>query len=201
SDRIFPPERELVTGVLHVGDVDRLQIADGAAGHRGAAQRHRFFPRHPPELAERRGHPEHLVIDDEDIDNLRLANAGGVLGYRVKHRLHVTRRIGDYAENVTDGLLLLREVEAREVAHEWKRASFSVISKRRASLRVISRSHSSTRVSRRLNSCRPASSKIRCKGAYSPAERPPVTVSVSALSLSAGGCQAITTSRSVSAGR
>ena len=39
-DRHFPPERELVTGVLHVCDVNRLQIADGTAGHRGAVQWH-----------------------------------------------------------------------------------------------------------------------------------------------------------------
>ena len=96
-DRKFPPEGELVAGVLRVCDLDRLQIADGAAGHRGAVQRHRFSNGQPPELAERRDHPEHLVIDDGDIDNLCLANAGGVLGYRVKYRLHVARRIRDYA--------------------------------------------------------------------------------------------------------
>ena len=45
-----------------------------------------------------------------DIDNLCLANAGGVLGYQVKHRLHVTRRIGDYAENVADRRLLLQRL-------------------------------------------------------------------------------------------
>jgi len=33
-DRKFPPEGELVAGILHVCDLDRLQIADGTAGHR-----------------------------------------------------------------------------------------------------------------------------------------------------------------------
>ena len=110
--REFPPERELVTGVLHVSNVDRLQIADGAACHRGAVQRHRFSARQPPELAERRGNPEHLVIDDGDLDNMCLANVGGVLGYRVKHWLHIARRIGDYAENVGDRRLLLQRLVA-----------------------------------------------------------------------------------------
>ena len=31
-----------------------------------------------------------------------------MLGYQVKHRLHVTRRIGDYLENVADRPLLLK---------------------------------------------------------------------------------------------
>ena len=30
-DRYFPPERELVAGVLQIGDLDWLQIEDGAA--------------------------------------------------------------------------------------------------------------------------------------------------------------------------
>jgi hypothetical protein len=102
------PSGELVACVQHIGEVNRLQIADGTAGHRGALQRKTFFARRPPELAERRNSAEHLVIDDVDIDNLRLANAGGVLGYRVKHRLHV--RIGDYAENVADRRLLLQRL-------------------------------------------------------------------------------------------
>jgi hypothetical protein len=50
------------------------------------------------------------VIDDGDIDNLGLANAGGVLGYRVKHGLNITWRIGDYAENVADRRLLLQRL-------------------------------------------------------------------------------------------
>jgi hypothetical protein len=62
------------------------------------------------ELAERRGNPGHLVIDDGDIDNLRLANAGRVMCYRVQYRLHVSRRIGDYAENVGDRRLLLERL-------------------------------------------------------------------------------------------
>ena len=33
-----------------------------------------------------------------------------MLGYRVQHRLHVTRRIGDYAENVADRRLLLQRL-------------------------------------------------------------------------------------------
>jgi hypothetical protein len=48
-----------------------------------------------------------LVIDNGDIDNLRLANASRVLGYRVQYRLHVSRRIGDYAENFGDRRMLL----------------------------------------------------------------------------------------------
>jgi hypothetical protein len=39
-----------------------------------------------------------------------LANAGSVLGYRRQHRLYVTRRIGDYAENVGDRRLLLQRL-------------------------------------------------------------------------------------------
>ncbi len=39
---------------------------------------------------------------------MRLANAGGVLGYRVKHGPNVTWRIGDYAQNVGDRRLLLQ---------------------------------------------------------------------------------------------
>jgi hypothetical protein len=35
---------------------------------------------------------------------------GGALGYRVQHRLHVTRRIGDCAENVADRCLLLQRL-------------------------------------------------------------------------------------------
>ena len=105
----FPPQRELLAGFLQIGDLDRLQVADGAAGHGGAVQRHRFLPRQSFGLAERCGNPEHLVIDDGDLDNMCPANVGGVLGNRVQHRLHVTRRIGDHAENVADrGLLLLR---------------------------------------------------------------------------------------------
>jgi len=49
-------------------------------------------------------------MDDDDIDKVCLANMGGVLGYRVQHRLHVTRRIGDYAENVADRRLLLQRL-------------------------------------------------------------------------------------------
>ena len=33
-DRIIPPERELATGIEEVGDVKRLQIANGVAHHR-----------------------------------------------------------------------------------------------------------------------------------------------------------------------
>jgi hypothetical protein len=53
---------------------------------------------------------EHLVIDDGNIDNLCRANAGRVLGYRVQHRLNVIRRIGDYAEDITDRRLLLQRL-------------------------------------------------------------------------------------------
>jgi hypothetical protein len=56
----------------------------------------------------KRDQPEHLVIDDSDLDNICLANVGGVLGNRLQHRLHVTRRIGDHAENVADRRLLLQ---------------------------------------------------------------------------------------------
>src|SRR6516164_993868 len=109
-DRQFPPKRELIVGVLRVDDVDRLQIADGTAGNRGVVQRQRFLAGLPPELAERRGNSGHLVIDNGDIDNLRLTYAGGVLGYGVQHRLHVTRGIGNYAENVADRRLLLQRL-------------------------------------------------------------------------------------------
>jgi hypothetical protein len=33
-----------------------------------------------------------------------------VLGYRVQHRLNVIRRIGDYAEDITDRRLLLKRL-------------------------------------------------------------------------------------------
>jgi hypothetical protein len=104
-DRKFPPQRELVSGVPHVGDLDRLQVTHGAAGYRGAVERHRFWA--PPEFAERSCMPEHVVIDDGNLDNLGLANVGGVPGYCVKHGLNVTWRFGDYAENVADRRLLL----------------------------------------------------------------------------------------------
>src|SRR5262245_23996500 len=41
---------------------------------------------------------------------MSFADAGGVLGYRVQHRLHVTRRIGNYAEDVADRRLLLQRL-------------------------------------------------------------------------------------------
>jgi hypothetical protein len=61
-------------------------------------------------LAKGRGNPEHLAIDDRDVDDVCLANAGGVPGHRVQHRLHVTRRIGDYAKNVADRRLLIQRL-------------------------------------------------------------------------------------------
>jgi hypothetical protein len=51
-DRQLPPEREFVAGALEVGDLDRLQVADGAAGHGGAVERHHFSDRKPLGLAE-----------------------------------------------------------------------------------------------------------------------------------------------------
>ena len=66
--------------VLQVGDLDRLQIADRAASHRAAVQRHRFCARQSPELAERRGKPEHVVIGRSRYRQTCLANTGRVLG-------------------------------------------------------------------------------------------------------------------------
>src|SRR6516162_5058069 len=133
-DRQFPPKRELIVGVLRVDDVDRLQIADGTAGNRGVVQRQRFLAGLLPEIAERRGNSGHLVIDNGDIDNLRLAYAGGVLGYRVQHRLHVTRGIGDYAENAADRRLLLQRllglVEQPRVLHRNNRLRGETFEKR-----------------------------------------------------------------------
>jgi hypothetical protein len=92
--------------------VDRLQIVDGAASHRGTVKRQRFSAGQPPKLPERRRNPEHLVLYDGDIDNMRFANAGRMLGYRVQYRLHVTRRVRDYAQNVADRRLLLERLVA-----------------------------------------------------------------------------------------
>ena len=109
-DRHFPPERELRTGVLPSATWTgcRSQMERPVTVERSSGGR--FLAGMPPEFAERRGNPERLVIDDCDIDNMCLANAGGVLGYRVKHWLHVTWRIGDYAENVADRRLLLQRL-------------------------------------------------------------------------------------------
>src|SRR6516225_4602065 len=67
-------------------------------------------PRRAFRFAKLHGNPEHLFIGDGDVDDMCLANMSGALGYRGQHRLHVTWRIGDYAENVGDRRLLLQRL-------------------------------------------------------------------------------------------
>ena len=99
-DRQFPPERELVAGILQVGDVDRLQIADGAAGHRGAVQRHRFSscdsrPSSPNDAAIRNTSLSTMAISTTCASQMRAACSAteSSTGCTSLGELEITRRM------------------------------------------------------------------------------------------------------------
>ena len=87
--------------------MDRLQVANGAPRDCRAIQPHCG---RPSEVAERGGATQRVVLDKKDIDYLRLADASGVFGDRIEHRLHVTWRIRYHAQDLTDCSLLLQRL-------------------------------------------------------------------------------------------
>src|SRR3984957_10078307 len=87
--------------------MDRLQVANGASRDCRAIQLHCG---RPSKVAERGGVTQHVVLDKKDIDYLCLADASGVFGDRIKHRLHVTWRIRYHAQNLADRRLLLQRL-------------------------------------------------------------------------------------------
>ena len=106
-DRQFSPESEFFAGAVQIGDMDRLQIANGASRDSRAIQLHCAAA-----VQGRRTRRRHAACRSRQ-ERYRLF-VPRRYGRRVrrpnKHRLHVTRRIRYHAQDLADCSLLLQRL-------------------------------------------------------------------------------------------
>ena len=68
--------------------MDRLHVHDSSSRDCGAIQWERLIDR-PSDLAETCNKAQHVILNNEDIRKLRLADPGRMLGDRGEHRLNI----------------------------------------------------------------------------------------------------------------
>ncbi len=106
--REFATACKLVPSGLLVLELNRLHVANSATHDRGTIERH--LADVSSHLTENSSAAENVAFQQNDVDDLRFTDVGGVFGDRIEHRLHVIRRIRDHAQNFADGCLLLERL-------------------------------------------------------------------------------------------
>ena len=105
----LPSQQELIPGVLQLGYMYGLLVANGPPHDRGPIERHPLADGRPSEFADGGPDAHHAVLGNNDIDELRFADAGRVLGNSFEHRRDITRRAGYHTQDIADcGLMLQR---------------------------------------------------------------------------------------------
>src|SRR5262249_4546509 len=101
---------KLVACVLEVGDLDRARLEHRSAPDRPADERKRELSMALGDWTVMRDEGQPVAVDAEDRRVDRRAEAGGALGNRVEHGLDIRRRVGDHAQDLAGGRLLIERV-------------------------------------------------------------------------------------------
>ena len=89
--------------------MDGLLVDNGTAHERGPVKRYAFLGGQRSKRADVAPAPKLAVFNNDDVHELRIADAGSALGDCREHRLDIARRVRDHPEDVADrGLLLQR---------------------------------------------------------------------------------------------
>src|SRR5262245_1173589 len=109
-ERELPSQWELSPCALQINYMYGLLVTNGPPHNSCAVKRHRFpASQEAANFADGGPDVHHAVFDDNNVNELRLADAGSVLGNRLENRHYVARRARDHAQNIADrGLLLER---------------------------------------------------------------------------------------------
>src|SRR5258705_13415206 len=92
-------------------DMDRTTITCGSSRHRFSVYGQAFAA-----MASRRNfpvrsyYPKNVVLQSPDPRIVGIAEARGIFGYRVQHRLNLARRVEDDAQDLRGGSLLLHHL-------------------------------------------------------------------------------------------
>src|SRR5262245_56239687 len=107
-ERELPSQWELSPCVLQISYMYGLLVTNGPPHNSCAVERHRFPASHEAaNFADGGPDAHHAVFDDNNVNELRLADAGSVLGNRLENRHYVARRARDHAQDIADRGLLL----------------------------------------------------------------------------------------------
>src|SRR5262245_39897881 len=109
-ERELPSQWELSPCALQINYMYGLLVTNGPPHNSCAVKRHRFpASQDAANFADGGPDAHHAVFDDNNVNELRLADAGSVLGNRLENRHYVARRVRDHAQDIADrGLLLQR---------------------------------------------------------------------------------------------
>src|SRR5215471_17865730 len=94
---------------LQISYMYGLLVANGPPHNRCAVELHRLpAPQVAANFADGGPDPHHAVFDDNNVNKLRLADAGGMFGNRLENRCYVARRARDHGQDIADRGLLLQ---------------------------------------------------------------------------------------------
>src|SRR5262249_35191075 len=100
---------------LEISYMYRLLFANGPPHYPWAVELHPLpAPQVAANFADGSPDPHHAVFDDNNVNKLRLADAGGMFGNRLENRCYVARRARDHGQDIADRGLLLQRL--RELA-------------------------------------------------------------------------------------
>ena len=106
-DRVLHPEWEFVRGARQIRHMNHPHIADRSARPRAAVYPERFICP-AAHAADGSADPHRAIFGEDNVGDLRLTDARGVLRNRFEHWVNIARRIRDDAQNLADRRLLFQ---------------------------------------------------------------------------------------------
>src|SRR5262249_1935223 len=108
---VLAPHRVLAVLNGQIVDMNRPMVACGSSSHRVSVGRNAppgvATPWDSPAISL---HPKKVVLQAEDSGIVRVAQASGIFGYRIQHRLNLAWRFRDDAQHIGGGSLLLHSL-------------------------------------------------------------------------------------------